>query len=161
MTWQSGRTPNSGYTLVEMVIALSIAFIVVLVIGKMMLTNQSMWKAGNDKVQLQRNLSEVLVRLENSVRNSRSLELVDDGEFRTRDESGAWSHSYRRRRVVGGGYRLQEDGDNLSNWNCIRFECSTNDDTTCLTFVLELENEAGNRITAMTRAAIRNNTLAF
>jgi competence protein ComGC len=154
------RRSHHGYTVVELMLALFIAFIVMLGIGKMMVINQKMWQAGAEQVQLQQEVSHVLERLGSSIRNAHSLESNRSDEFLTRSSDGTLKHRYDLS-PSSEGYRLQEDGKDLCEASCLSFECAPNADNTYLLLTIELEDRAGNRVSGMTRVAVRNTTLAF
>lgn len=154
------KISRQGYTLVELTLALFIAFIVVLGIGRMMVLNQEMWQTGARKARLQQDVSQVLERLGSSIRNAHSLETSRSDEFLTRKADGSLLHRYDLDHSAK-GKRLQEDGKDLSEADCLSFECTPNADKTYLVLSLELEDQAGNRVSGKTRVAIRNTTLAF
>lgn len=151
---------RSGYTIVELVVALGISLIVVLALGRVMLVNQSSFRQGRDKVLLQQNASEALERMAHSIRAARELQLVSATEFRTYDASGALVHTYRRQ-LTAAGQRLLEDGQELSSQHCAALSCAANGDTTSLTISLLLENGDGEQVARQSRITLRNRTIAF
>ncbi len=151
---------NRGYTLVELSLALFLGLLVVLALGRLILQNQRSWEWGRDKAVLQQNTTEALEWMARSVRAARSLAVVDTSEFRTYDEIGALVHTYRRH-ITGGVPRLQEDGSDLVDRVCTRFRVDTHADTTSLSIILELQDDAGDRVAARTRATVRNKSFEF
>ena len=123
--------------------------------GSLILQNQRSWQWGRDKTVLQQNTTEALEWMARSVRASRRLAVVSDTKFRTYNENGVLVHSYERTLVAGEG-RLQEDAMDLVDRRCTQFQVTTDEDTTSVTLVLELEDDAGNRVAVMTRATVRN-----
>ncbi len=160
MTTPAPRRAHRGYTLVELTVALVIGLFVVLVLGRIVLSSQSSWRSGHDKAVLQQNTTEALEWMARSIRAARTIAVVDSTEFSTYDETGALVHTYRAA-LVGGQYRLQEDGINLVDRVCTRFRCDADDDTTSLTITVEFEDSYGFRVGGKTRAAIRNQSFEF
>lgn len=151
---------RSGYTIIELVVALGISLIVVLALGRIMLVNQASFRQGRDKVLLQQNASEALERMAHSIRSARDLQVVSATEFRTYDAAGALAHTYKRLSTAA-GQRLQEDGRDLSSQACAAFSCTANADTTSLTLSLQFQNEDGEQVARQTRVTLRNRTIAF
>ncbi len=154
------RRGRSGFTLIEMVVALFVSLIVVAALGKIMLVNSRSWKAGNDKVYLQQNISDAVERMSHSIRSSRRLRVVSATEFRTYDADGTLTHTYRRFSTAA-GQRLQEDGRDMAPWACNSFSCSANADTTSLTLAVTLQNADGESAARNTRITLRNRTMPF
>ncbi|HPF71537.1 MAG TPA: prepilin-type N-terminal cleavage/methylation domain-containing protein [Candidatus Krumholzibacteria bacterium] len=155
------RPARGGFTIVEMVIALMIALIVVLAMGRLLVVNQNAWNDGRDKAQLQQNLSEVLDRMVRSVRGARTVAVVDAGEFRTYDAAGGLVHTYALVRVGDLPGVLQEDGVALTTRRCAAFTCAANGDNTSLTLAVTLLDDADNEVSRTTRVTIRNRTIEF
>ena len=153
------RAGSRGYTTVELMVAIFLAFIVVLALGRIILANQRSWEWGRDKAVLQANLTEALEGVSRSVHAARTLEVILHGgvpsEVRTYDETGALVHTFMTA-TVGTEVRLQRDGTDLVARKCTYFRAIPDNDTTSVTLVLELEDKAGSRVRATTRAAIRN-----
>lgn len=154
------RPGRSGFTLIEMVVALFVSLIVVAALGKIMLVNSRSWKLGNDKVYLQQNVSEAVSRMAHSIRSSRRLRLISATEFRTYDETGTLTHTYRKY-ATASGQRLQEDGRNMTPWACNAFSCTANADTTSLTLAVTLQNTDGETVARRSRITLRNRTMSF
>lgn len=154
------RRHRSGFTLIEMVVALFVSLIVVAALGKIMLVNSRSWKLGNDKVLLQQNVSDAVERMAHSIRSSRRLRVISATEFRTYDTAGALTHTYRSYQTAG-GQRLQEDGRDMAPQACDSFACTTNADTTSLTLAVQLQNTDGETVARRTRVTIRNRTMPF
>lgn len=155
------RRRPAGFTMIELMIALAIAFIVVLAIGKLMVVNQTSFGQGRDKAVLQQNATEVLDRIARSVRGARTLDLVGPDEFRTYDAAGSLAHTYRRIQEGDLPGILQQDGQPLTSQECAVFACSMNNDETTLTVDLELRDAVGNSVARTTRITVRNRTLEF
>jgi type II secretory pathway pseudopilin PulG len=151
---------RGGYTIIELIIATAVAFIVVLALGRIIVANQRSWEWGRDKIVLQQNATEALEWMARSIRAARTIALIDSTGFRTYDEGNGLVHTYR---TVGsaGRLRLQEDGRDLVDRRCTAFSVRANHDTTTLSLWLELEDVAGNRVAGMTRTALRNRTFEF
>jgi Tfp pilus assembly protein PilV len=154
------RSKSRGFTTIELLIASIVALVVVFAMGNLILQNQRSWEWGRDKTVLQQNTTEALERMARSVRAARKLAVVSDTKFSTYDENGVLVHSYERV-LVGGEGRLQEDAADLVDRQCTQFQVTTDEDTTSVNLVLELEDEAGNRVAASTRATVRNLTYEF
>ena len=154
------RRGRTGFTMIEMVVALFISLIVVAALGKVMLVNSRSWKLGNEKVLLQTNVSDAVDRMSRSIRSARRLQVISATEFRTYDTAGALKHTYRRYQTAG-GLRLQEDGLDLTPQACNSFACTANADTTSLTISLQLQNADGELVARQTRITVRNRTMSF
>jgi hypothetical protein len=155
-----GRARNGGFTILELVLATFLAFIVVLAMGRIILTNQRAWEWGRDKTVLQDNVTEVLECMARSVRGADSVAVVTPNEFHTFDEHHAPGHSYRWATVSGVG-TLQEDGIRLVDRRCNVFTVTSDHDGTGLTMVVELQDRSGNTIRSSTRAVVRNRTFTY
>ncbi len=155
---------RKGFTLLEMMIGLSLALIVVFALGRIVTSNQKAWEWGRDKTVLQANVTEALEWMSRGVHGARTLEVIShsgvNDEFRAYDETGALLHTYRRVMVSGVG-RLQQDGANLVDRPCTRFIVTPNADTTSLTFDLELKSKTDALVAATTRATVRNRFFTF
>lgn len=156
----SALRASRGYTLVELTVAVFLAFLVVLALGRLMLASQRSWEWGRDKAVLQQNATEALEEMARSVRAARLVAVDDTTHFETYDELGHRVHSYART-LVGGHWRLQLDGHDLVDRDCVRFRVDPDGDTTSLTILVELTDRADNRVAAMTRSAVRNRPLEF
>lgn len=154
------RSNNRGFTTIELLIASIVALVVVFAMGYLILQNQRSWRWGRDKTVLQQNTTEALEKMARSVRAARRLAVVSGSKFSTYNENGALVHSYERA-VVGGEGRLLEDAADLVDRRCTSFEVTTDEDTTSVTLVLELEDDAGNRVAVTTRATVRNLSYEF
>jgi hypothetical protein len=142
--------------MVELMIALILGLVVVLAIGSLVLQNQRSWRWNKDKTVLQQNVTESLEWMARQVRAARSVQVVSSEEFRTYDENDALVHRYEWT-----GDRLQQDGSDLVDRKCTDFQVFPDEDTTSVTIVLELEDDAFNLVGGSTRAAIRNQTYEF
>jgi len=154
------RCSCRGFTTIELVVAGAIAMVVVLAMGYLILQNQRSWKWGRDKAVLQQNTTEALEWMARSVRGARTLAVVSDTRFLTYDENGSVVHTFDRV-LVGGEGRLRQDAVDLVETRCTQFQVTPDDDTTSVTLLLELEDDAGNRVAAKTRATLRNRIYEF
>jgi hypothetical protein len=154
------RSASRGLTLLELVIATFLALIVVLAMGKIILVNNRAWEWGRDKSVLQANETEALEWMARSIRAANHLRMISASEFRTYDAAGTLLHTYRRQ-VVSGLGRLQQDGTDLVARQCTQFVLTPDNDTTSLTIRLELQDNSSNKISATTRAAVRNRAFEF
>ena len=109
---------------------------------------------------LQANVTEALEGISRSVRAARQVVVVSPTEFSTYDESGALVHTYRRAIVSGQG-RLQQDGRDLIARVCTQFAVMPNTDTSSVVFNIELQDNSGNKVSGVTRAALRNRYFEF
>jgi prepilin-type N-terminal cleavage/methylation domain-containing protein len=155
------RSANrKGFTMIELMVALFLSLIVIFAIGKILTSSQKAWSWGRDKAVLQANSTEALEWMARSIRAARRLQVVSTSEFRTYDENGALVHTFQRA-TVGGVGRLQQDGSNLVARTCTAFNVTPDPDTTSLSLTLELQDDSGNKIREVTRAAIRNRSFEF
>jgi len=148
-----------GYTLLELMVAGMLSMFVLLALGKLILVNQQSWEWGRDKTVLQQNASLTLERISARVRAARSIAVADSTEFRCYDATGSVTDVFRR--VVNSGGRLQHNGLDMVDRTCNAFIVTTDDDTTSVTIQIELADNSDERITAMTRTAIRNQSFTF
>ncbi|MBI5836770.1 MAG: hypothetical protein HZB25_05975 [Candidatus Eisenbacteria bacterium] len=151
---------DAGYTMVELAVALLISFVVVMALGRIVITSQKSWEWGRDKVVLQQNTAEALAWMTRSIRTARSVAVVDTSQFRTYDADGALAHTFRRV-SSGGQWRLQQDGADMVARACSRFRVTPNGDTTSLTLTLALQDSARDVVTDMTRVTLRGRTFEF
>jgi prepilin-type N-terminal cleavage/methylation domain-containing protein len=149
-----------GYSLIEMMIALFLALIVVLALGKLITANQRSWAWGRDKAELQANTTEALEWMARSIRSANTLTLTGADEFNTFDQDGTLLHTYRLGSDAG-ETRVLEDDRSLVARRCTHFVVDANEDTTSLTLSLELVDRAGNHVAGFSRATVRNQTLEF
>jgi Tfp pilus assembly protein PilW len=152
------RRARDGYTIVELMIGVFLALIVVLALGRIILANQRSWEWGRDKTVLQANSTEALEWMSRQVRAARRIEIVSASEFRTYDENDALAHTYRRA-VVSGEGRLQQDGASLVGRPCTAFAVAG--DSANVTMRLELQDKSGNKVSATTRATVRNRSFEY
>jgi hypothetical protein len=154
------RRHQRGATLVAFVIAALIGFVVLLALGRIALMNGRAWEWGRDKAVLQANATEAIEWIARSVRSARTLLVVSASEFDTYDASGTLVHTYKRD-TVDGEPRLLEDGGDLIDRRCVQFVVTPDEDTTSVRLLVEVEDEAGNRVAVETRATVRNIHYAF
>ena len=153
------KSGSAGYTLLELMVAGFLSLFVLLALGKLILVNQQSWEWGRDKSVLQQNASLTLERVSARVRAARTIAVVDSTEFRCYDATGSLTDVFRR--VVNSGGRLQHNGLAMVDRDCPAFVVTTDDDTTSVTVQLVLADNSGERVTALTRAAIRNQSFEF
>lgn len=153
------KSGSAGYTLLELMVASFLSLFVLLALGKLILVNQQSWEWGRDKSVLQQNASLTLERVSARVRAARTIAVVDSTEFRCYDATGSLTDVFRR--VVNSGGRLQHNGLAMVDRECPAFVVTTDDDTTSVTVQLVLADNSGERVTALTRAAIRNQSFEF
>lgn len=151
---------QQGHSTIELVVAAFVALVVVMSMGYLILQNQRSWEWGRDKAVLQQNTTEALERMARSVRAARTLVVESDIKFLTYDENGVLDHTYERA-VIGVEGRLREDGSDLVDRRCVRFQVAPDEDTTSVSLLLELEDNAFNRVAATTRATLRNRDYEF
>jgi type II secretory pathway pseudopilin PulG len=154
----SDRRTGRGFTLVELTIGLFLGLLIIIMLGRIILTSQRTWGWGRDKVTLQQNVTEAVEGMARSVRAARTLVVVGDDEFQTYDEDSVLVHTYL---LDGASERLLQDGVPLVDRKCTVFRCTPDDDTTSIGLEVELEDDSSNRVAAQTRAAIRNRSLQY
>ncbi len=159
MKQRRGSRAQAGYTVIELTVALSLAFIVVLALGRLMLVNQTSWRQGQARAVLQQNVTETLEHIARQVRRAHSVE-ISQSALRVLDEDGDVIHSYRRD-GYGEAARLEEDGDALTPQICTQFDCDVDDSESTATVSLELANADGSRVAGLIRATVRNRNLVF
>lgn len=146
--------------MVELAVAVFLSFFVVLALGQIILTSQRSWEWGRDKAVLQQNATEALEWMSRSVRSAHTLRVVSATEFRTYDENNALVHTFRLA-TVSGVPKLQQDGNVLAPRKCTLFDVVPDPDTTSVKMTVELEDNTGNRVAALTRSAIRSRYLQY
>ena len=156
------RSPRSrqGLTLIEFVVAGSIALLVVIVLGRIVLSNKTAFDWNVDKTLLQQNATEAVEKMARSVRAARTLAVTSSSAFSTYDETGALAHTYMRS-LVSGEWRIREDGHDLVERACTRFAVVPDEDTTSVKMTLELEDGSGNRVEVGTQVTMRNRHYEF
>jgi hypothetical protein len=137
-------------------IAAFVAIIVVLALGKIILTSMESWEWGRDKAVLQQDVTFALEDMARSVRAAHFINMPSDSTFQTFDEESLLVHTYSK-----DSDRVQVDGVDLVDRDCTRFIVTPDSDTTSLTIDLELEDKVGSLVRAQTRAAVRNRHLEF
>jgi len=154
------RRAESGFTLIELTIALVLGLVVVMALGQLIIANQRSFEWGRDKVVLQQNSTEALEWMARSVRAATSLAVVDSTQLSTYDDAGTLLHTYALVNV-GGVNRLHQDGADLVDRRVTRFLVIPDADTTSVSITLELEARAGSRVQAFTRVMLRNRSFEF
>jgi len=69
------KNKTSGFTLIELMIAVSVAGIGIFAVSWVLLLNQNSWKEGNAKLQLQRDAYVAMLKIEHELRPARSSEI--------------------------------------------------------------------------------------
>ncbi|MDP6797785.1 MAG: hypothetical protein QGG33_08170 [Candidatus Krumholzibacteria bacterium] len=154
MRWLPGRGNEKGFSVMELMVACSLAILVMMGLGHLMLGNQAAWNWGMSKLELQQEASRVLDRMSHSLRAADGISLLNGSEFKTLDPGETVLHHYRRV-ASGSQYRLQENGTDMQDSDCTVFSVSANSDSSLLTLSLELLDEAGNRVSSMTMVSLR------
>jgi hypothetical protein len=169
--------------MIELMAAFALSMIVVLLLGKIVLSSQKAWQWGRDKALLQQNATETLEDIARSVRASYSLRVSgsgNNGALDTYGDSLKTLHNFYRIDNSTGVPKLRKDvyrngaltlSTELSPRKCVQFRVtpdSTKTDTTSVFLRLTLEdNEAtppatqGARMQATTRVAIRNRSFEY
>lgn len=69
------KNKTSGFTLIELMIAVIVAGIGILAVSWILLLNQSSWKEGNAKLELQRDTYLAMLKIEHELRPARSSDM--------------------------------------------------------------------------------------
>jgi len=69
------RNKTSGFTLIELMIAMIVAGIGILAVSWILLLNQRSWKEGNAKLELQRGTYLAMLKIEHEIRPARSSDM--------------------------------------------------------------------------------------
>jgi len=149
---------QGGFTLVELMVALTASLIVTFALGQLVMTNQRAWRDGTDRAVLQQNLSQVLDWIGSDVRGAARVDLQGGSSFRLLDRNGQALHTYTLQ-TSGGDTLLQRDGRTLVPRTCPVFSVAANADTTILTITVDLRGQYGKRVSATTAVAIRGRDL--
>jgi hypothetical protein len=154
------RRRSAGYTIVEMMLGVFISLIVVYALGKIITQSQKSWSWGQDKTRLQQNTTETLEWMARSVRAARSLKIISNTEFSTRDTTGTVVHNYKW--MAPGDSSLRQDGVVMVDRICRQFRVKWNADTTSVTLKLRLvDTKKYNQVADSTRATVRNRIFEF
>jgi prepilin-type N-terminal cleavage/methylation domain-containing protein len=151
---------RKGFTLIELSIAMSVSFVIVMALGKTMTSTAEALRSMHSQVTLQQEMGLALHRLSLAVRSADGLVVIDDETFAVTDAGGNVTRTFALGET-GGVPRLQADGSDLNEFACAEFVCEANDDTTAVTLTLEFTDGLGNRSTGLTVAAVRNANLGF
>lgn len=150
---------REGYTILEMTIGLFLSLVVVLAMGRIIVSGQRAWGWGRDKAVLQANVTEALEWMSRSVRGARFVLVYQGGrEFRTFDEDSVLVHTFVWTPGTG---RLQQDGSDLTPRRCTAFLAKAAPESTGLALYLRLRDISGNAVADTTRAAVRNRFMQF
>jgi len=166
MRMRSARTPGprpsgqAGLTLVEMMVAILASTIVVLSLGRLVITNQNMVFGGRSRAVLQQDISRVLNLITEDVRESRWVAAQSAAEFRTYDVAGGVTHVYRLTASEGAN-RITRDGVALAQNACDSLTVAASPDSTILTVSLGLSDDRENATAGFTAVSVRNHAMEF
>jgi Tfp pilus assembly protein PilW len=148
---------QSGYTILELVIALFLTLLVALAAGAIVLTNQSSFRQGQGKLTMQQEASRSVEQIARDVRRARWID-YDAGSPDELVLVGADSTAFRtyERGLSNGVQKVLQDGAPLADMECTELSFAANADTTSVLIVLELRDAADNRVKVQSTAAIRN-----
>ena len=79
---------TSGFTLIELMIAVVVAGIGILAVGWILLLSQSSWKEGNAKLQLQRDTYYAILRMEHELKPASLSDVVCNSSELVIDNNG-------------------------------------------------------------------------
>ena len=145
------RRSTSGFTLVELMVALMLTALVAVIVGVIYLTNQRSWKQGQEKLILQQEVTRCVEQIARDVRASRWVQYAGPTDLRTYDATGSETHHY-----YLSGDKLYQDAGPLVDLKCTQLTFGINSDTTIVSVVVELEDAAENKVKVETDAALRN-----
>jgi type II secretory pathway pseudopilin PulG len=154
------KNNQAGYSLIEIMVAVAISFMVVMALGRVITMNTQAWIYNQESSHVQRNASQALDWMSRDIRQARTLEMISATEFRTLGASGAVEHVYRLD-TSGSVDRVKRDGDDMFPEACTQFLVTANPDTSGVTVTLTLLNAGGTSVTAMSQAVVRNTTRWF
>ncbi len=152
------RGGAAGFTLVELMVALTASLIVTFALARLVMSNQAAWQDGRDRAVLQQNLSEALEWLGRDIRGAARVQLQGPAAFQLLDRNGQVAHSYALS-TSGGDTFLVRDGRPVVARDCPVFSVQANADTTVLTLTVGLRGRSGKRTTAVTAVAVRGRHL--
>ncbi len=75
-----GRRSRKGFTLIELVVAIPAALIVLIASGTVLVTSQAFWDSSWRKVNLQRDASYAMLRINRHIKEGTLAEIEDDGK---------------------------------------------------------------------------------
>ena len=82
------RNKRSGFTLIELMIAMIVASIGILAVSWILLLNQRSWKEGNAKLELQRDTYYAILRIEHELKPARLSDVVCNSSQLNIDNNG-------------------------------------------------------------------------
>lgn len=154
------RTEQAGLTLVEMMVAILTSAIVVMSLGRLVTTNQTMVFGGRSQAVLQQDISRVLNVITQDVRESRWVAAQSAAEFRTYDTAGDVTHVYLLTAVEGEN-RVFRDGAAMAQNACDSLIVAASPDSTILTVSLGLSDNRDNATAGFTAVSVRNHAMEF
>lgn len=156
-----GRKVNqTGYTLIEIMVSISISFMVMMALGRVITMNSQAWRYNQESALVQKNASMALDWMSRDIRQARTLLMVSGTEFQTLDDTGAVEHVYRLN-TAGSVDKVQRDGNDMFPEACTQFTVAANADTSGMTVTMTIINANGTTVTTMGQAVIRNTTRQF
>ena len=157
---RSRRPDQAGLTLIEMMVAIVASSIVVMSLGRLVTTNQTMVFGGRSRAVLKQDVSRVLNVITQDVRESRWVMAQSAAEFRTYDTAGAVTHVYLLT-AVDGDNLVTRDGMALAQNACDNLAVAASPDSTILTVSLGLSDDRQNATAGFTAVSVRNHAMEF
>lgn len=154
------RSPQSGLTLVELMIAIFISSVVVLALGRFVVSHERMIIGGRNQAYLQQEMSRMFDTLGRDIHSSHAVYANGTSQFSTYDRDGSVLHVYAKT-ASGGSYRLTRDGTALTDRACRMLNITTDADSTVLDLSLSLADVSGNQADGYIRLCVRNRALEF
>ncbi len=154
------RPDQAGLTLIEMMVAIVASGVVVMSLGRLVTTNQTMVFGGRSRAVLQQDISRVINVITQDVRESRWVMAQSDAEFRTYDHAGGVTHVYLVT-AVDGGNLVTRDGVALAQNGCDSLTVAASPDSTILTVSLGLSDNRQNATAGFTAVSVRNHAMEF
>ena len=131
-----------GFTLIELMVGVTLALVVALAAGAIYLTNQKAWKQGETKLRLQEHTSFCAEAIARDIRASRWVD-YDGSTLTCYDHQGAAIRTYARN---GGTMEILQDGASLSDFDCTELLFAFNGDSSAVNVSVELEDAFENRV---------------
>lgn len=150
---------QSGVTVLELMISLMAAFIIIMAVGRIAVTNTTMIKSGQDQALLQQEVTRLLNQITHDVRAAELVASVGTNGFRTYS-GGSTQHVYQLN-GSGAAARLQRDGVDLLDRTLSNLVATTTADSSTLNIRLGVTDLHGNNAEGFTSAVVRNNNLGF
>lgn len=160
MTRAQRRAGQGGLTLLELMVSILASAIIIMGIGRIVTTNQTMIKGGSDKAILQQEMTRALTLITSDVRAARAVVATGDNGFTILDRTGAQAHVYV---LAGTGdeARISRDGAQVTDRICSALTAVASADSTNLLLDLTFVDPGGNRVAGHTAASVRNKTMEF